>query len=121
MRTSTFRLVATLLVAGGFAAGNSRIATAADATAHADPLSVSLYCDELNCDAYATGGSGSGYTFSWAGAVENYESGSSSSASYMQCGGVTTPQYRRVGVTVTDGAGATASAQALGQCNTTYP
>lgn len=73
------------------------------------PLSVYLYCGGSSsyfyCDAYATGGSGSGHTFYWYNASEAYENGASSGASgSIQC----SPydyyygQTVQVGVTVVD-------------------
>ncbi|HEX8362965.1 MAG TPA: S8 family peptidase [Longimicrobium sp.] len=84
------------------------------------PPSVTLYCEPYYCDASASGGSGTGYSFTWTGAAEHYDSGGYSSATYSQCGGTTT-QYRTVTVTVTDSQGGTASASTRAQCSGIIP
>jgi len=70
-------------------------------------LSVSLYCDEGvgTCDATASGGSGSGYSFAWTHVDEQYDAGGYSWG-YVQCG---LAIQRSISVTVTDSNGATAT------------
>lgn len=73
------------------------------------PLTVSVSCYQLAgyCEAYASGGSGSGYSFTWGDAIEQYNNGGYSYA-YPDC----YPGYFLVptaGVTDSNGAGAIAS------------
>ncbi len=86
------------------------------------PPSVSIYCEPYYCDASASGGSGTGYSFTWTGAIEHSDSGGYSTATYSQCaGGGTTINYRTVTVTVTDSQGGTATASRRAQCSGIIP
>ena len=77
-------------------------------------LSVSMTCDPYSgyCDATASGGSGSGYSFTWGNASEAYDAGGYSYA-YPYCSGTNLLQ---VSATVTDSNGATATGSALYKC-----
>jgi subtilisin family serine protease len=86
------------------------------------PPSVTIYCEPYYCEASASGGSGTGYSFTWTGAAEINDSGGQSTASYSQCaGGGTTIGYRTVTVTVTDSGGGTATASTRAQCSGIIP
>jgi subtilisin family serine protease len=69
--------------------------------------SVSLSCDEIagTCDATASGGSGTGYSFVWTHVDEQYDAGGYSWG-YVSCG---LAYQRSISVTVTDSNGATAT------------
>ncbi|HYH82909.1 MAG TPA: S8 family peptidase [Longimicrobium sp.] len=78
--------------------------------------SVNVLCDSYGgyCEAYASGGSGGGYGFTWNNASEGYDSGGYSYA-YPEC---YTTNFVLVSVTVTDSNGGTATASASHFCNT---
>lgn len=75
----------------------------------AAPLSVTLNCDPMICEAWADGGTGV-YSFSWENASEQGEHGAFSSADpYCLPGSGPGAWYTYVRVTVTDSSGATAT------------
>jgi subtilisin family serine protease len=77
-------------------------------------LAVSLTCPQgwNSCEATASGGTGTGYSFTWTNAFEQYDSGGYSFAS-VQCGyDLETNVY----VTVTDSSGATYTESAYYLC-----
>jgi hypothetical protein len=80
------------------------------------PPSINLYCDyEIGrCEAFASGGSGAGYSFTWRNAHEWYDEDGYSYA-YPQCW-TTTLFYVQVTVTVTDSNGGTASTSEYFTC-----
>jgi subtilisin family serine protease len=75
------------------------------------PPSVVVYCDETmgTCDATASGGSGTGYGFTWTNVAEQYDAGGYSWG-YVVCGNA---YQRSISVTVTDSNGATATASTI--------
>lgn len=106
MKSSIIRALLTLTATAAIAAGYGEMPTASAATvpgASSTPLSVTATCGDnfevwQNCVAEASGGSGTGYTFTWdSGKVT---SGSSTSQAKAYC-----PEnsgYRYVSVSVTD-------------------
>jgi subtilisin family serine protease len=81
------------------------------------PLRVYLYCDSFSCTAYATGGSGTGYSFYWGGGtIETYEEEGTSYAGVESgyCDPYT--NSKDVGVTVLDSNGAYAQASQTISC-----
>ncbi|HEX8694940.1 MAG TPA: S8 family peptidase [Longimicrobium sp.] len=80
------------------------------------PLSVSVICDSSTgyCDATASGGTESGYSFSWSNAIEQYDADGYSYA-YPLCGGTSRVT---VSATVTDGSGATTTGSSSYYCGT---
>jgi hypothetical protein len=110
MRHSIRRTLAVLCVAGAMAAGFGVAPAAAS-----DPLNVTLSCqpDANMCQAYASGGSGS-YTFTWTNASEYYSEPGYSEA-YPHCFDYVSGLLVRV--KVTDGTGATDTAQWPMACN----
>lgn len=68
------------------------------------PLTIELYCYNglAYCEAYASGGTGGGYSFTWTNALERYDADGYSWAG-VPCG-----YTIRVTATVTDSSGATA-------------
>jgi subtilisin family serine protease len=75
---------------------------------------VSVYCDSYGgyCEATASGGSGTGYSFAWTNASEGYDAEGYSYA-YPYC----FETFQFVTATVTDSNGATASGSAYYNCN----
>jgi hypothetical protein len=73
------------------------------------PPSVNVYCDSYGgyCEAYASGGSGSGYSFAWDLGYEYYDA-NGYSATAVNCLSGYGPYFHDVSVTVTDSNGATA-------------
>ncbi|HEV2150476.1 MAG TPA: S8 family peptidase [Longimicrobiaceae bacterium] len=84
-------------------------------TAPPAPPSVYVLCDSGNnrCEAYASGGSGGGYSFVWTNAVELYDAGGYSYAD-PYCDSWAT-------ATVTDSSGGRASASDYYSCGTAIP
>jgi subtilisin family serine protease len=78
------------------------------------PLSVSLSCDQYagSCAASASGGSGTGYSFTWYNAYEYSDDGGYSEAS-VYCPNTS---YLQITATVTDSNGATASSSTNYYC-----
>jgi subtilisin family serine protease len=74
-------------------------------------LSVSLGCDETagTCDATASGGSGTGYSFTWTNVSEQHDA-NGYSWGYVLCG---LANQRTISVTVTDSNGATATGSTI--------
>jgi hypothetical protein len=119
MRISMARALAALLVAGaGMAACGDAPTVAAPRQASFDtgvPLSatvscVSYYGTTYDCTAVASGGSGTGYSFSWSGGASEYYDQGGTSKAYVQCyknysGGYPTSGYLTAYGTVTDGNG----------------
>lgn len=103
---STLRRALTTLIVLGLTAGCSDAPTAVSpdraqpAASGGTPLAVYLTCGPsytyFSCDAYATGGSGSGHTFYWSNATEMSTSGPWSSA----VGSIQCPYYAQPGQTV---------------------
>jgi subtilisin family serine protease len=79
-----------------------------------NPPSISVYCYDGSgyCEAYASGGTGSGYNISWSGAYEQHDADGYSWAS-VDC---YFSGYVSVSATVTDSSGATASGSAYYYC-----
>jgi len=78
-------------------------------------LTVSVNCgvDAGYCDATASDGTGTGYSFTWDGASEYYDAGGYSEAS-VNC---PLSGQKNVTATVTDSSGATATGSAIYYCN----
>lgn len=74
-------------------------------------LTVTIdHCTYQLCGATASGGTGTGYSFTWTNAAENYDTDGSSIA-YPKCPvGLVDGVYINVGATVTDSSGADATA-----------
>jgi hypothetical protein len=81
------------------------------------PPTIYLYCDyEIGrCEAFASGGSGAGYSFTWSNGHEWYDEDGYSYA-YPQCW-TTTLFFVQVTATVTDSNGGTASASEYFICD----
>jgi hypothetical protein len=82
------------------------------------PLTVTLYCTSGLCEAYASGGSGTGYSFEWVSAAEFFDNNGISRAQpncYWS--------YQIVGVQVTasDSNGATTTEQYPVNCGVPEP
>ena len=94
----------TFAVLAGLAAtlaASAHASSPAPKTAQATPLSVTLSCysDTATCHAYASGGSGEGYSFEWEMVSEQYDMDGYSWGD-MQCYGYI--GWRTVYVTVSD-------------------
>lgn len=87
------------------AAADASSTPAAASTPAASTLAVSLHCypDSLTCEATASGGSGSGYSFEWELVAEQYDQDGYSWGD-VQCNGYI--GWRNVYVVLTDGANA---------------
>ncbi|HYW05540.1 MAG TPA: hypothetical protein VE913_01215 [Longimicrobium sp.] len=119
MRNSIARTLAVLLVTAVGAVGCSDLPTGATTSAvPSEPsrstgtaLAVTLgSCGYQGCSATASGGTGTDYSFTWSSAVENNDENGRSFA-YPDCPtGYPLAVYIRVGATVTDSSGATATA-----------
>lgn len=92
----------------------------------ATPLNVNLSCSaswlDFNCGAYASGGSGAGYSFTWYNAEPwgDADAGAPNSNAWGYCDGDPfdgVPDWGYPMVYVTDSTGATASAHQYVQCN----
>ena len=120
MRIPLLRTLPMLVVAGAIATGGGDVPTAtARPMASLDtrtPLSIELLCEPFYCMAYASGGSGTGYSFTWLGAFESADGNGYSDAYVAQCPNGGTGGYRKVTATLTDSSGATVSKSAYSQC-----
>lgn len=104
MKSSITRALLTLTAAGAIVAANGEMPVASAAPASATPLSVTATCGPnyetpQTCVAEATGGSGTGYTFTWETGYKVKTEGATSEAK------VTCPEnssYRYELVSVTD-------------------
>ena len=118
MRNPVTRILALLLVTAAGAAGCGDLPTGATNPAVPSQPSLSTgtalavnlgSCGYQGCSARASGGTGTGYSFTWTSAVENNDENGWSFA-YPECPtGYPLAVYIRVGATVTDSSGATAS------------
>ena len=81
-----------------------------------NPPVIDVYCYDGGgyCEAFASGGTGSGYSFSWSGAYEQHDGDGYSWAS-VDC---YFTGYTQVTATVTDSSGASASGSQYYYCNT---
>lgn len=125
MRQRLLGTLATLVVMAA-ATGCADTPTAASSEAAGisanvtSPLAVSLGpCDAKTCRAVASGGTGAGYYFTWSNAYESF-SGTDYSVGYPKCPGLSVPTYIRVGATVRDSSGATATAYRDVYCPSRY-
>jgi hypothetical protein len=117
MRKKSFQTFAMLVAIAAVAACGEMPTTAApDAPNRSTSLALTLECEPFYCIAYAAGGSGMGYSFTWLGAYESADVGGYSDAYVAQCPNGGTGGYRYVTVTVTDSNGATASKNGRAQC-----
>ena len=117
MKTMLTTALATLFVLGTVAAcadlpTGSRpeamhVEAAAKPVRSTTPLAVNIYClDSSSCKAWASGGSGTGYSFSWLSASEYHDA---NGESYAQPNCHFYGQSVGVSVTVTDSNGATST------------
>ncbi|HEX6038970.1 hypothetical protein [Longimicrobium sp.] len=123
MKSSILRALLTLTATGAIAAGYGEMPTASAATPvpspSATPLSVFVTCGEnyevlQTCVAEASGGSGTGYTFTWETGKVKSTQGATSTAT------VNCPEnsgYRYESVSVTDSNNAYAESQAQVWCS----
>jgi hypothetical protein len=117
MRKKPLRTFATVVAIAAVAACGEMPPTAApDEPSRSTALAVTLECEPFYCQAYAAGGSGMGYSFTWLGAYEEGDVGGWSGARVAYCPNGGTGGYRYVTVTVTDSNGATASKNGRAQC-----
>ncbi len=105
MRSIAARTLVALCATGIFASRSD----AATGSISSDPLTVYITCQYSMCQAEASGGSGTGYSFAWTRAVEHYDADGYSEAAAV----CTTYRGTYVQVTVTDSNGSTASAGAV--------
>ena len=130
MRTSCPLTLAALVTAALVAGcADSPTAVSPDGVrprASTGPLGVSLTCEVdssfVTCYAFPIGGSGSGYSFQWTGASNQWddpESTGYSTAGY-RCLSVRYVYAHDITVTVTDGNGATVTEETSVACNSGY-
>jgi hypothetical protein len=80
-------------------------------------LYVNMYCQSEfgSCEAYASGGSGSGYRFTWVNVYESFDANGQSGA-YFNCASGYGPYSFDVWATVTDSNGAKATGHDVFYC-----
>jgi ABC-type phosphate transport system substrate-binding protein len=126
VKSSIIRALLTLTATGAIVAGFGQMATASASPASqpgrtrapsmsSDPLYVSVTCgpnyaSKQSCVAEASGGSGTGYTFTWENAVVRSEQDGTSQA-IVQCPGNFSYTYELVSVTDSNNAYAENQAQ----------
>jgi hypothetical protein len=114
VKSSIIRALLTLTATGAIVAGYGDVSTASATppvnagrapvlSASSDPLSVTVSCGPnyrsvQNCVAEASGGSGTGYTFTWESATVTSEQGGISEADF-QCSDKWSYTYELVSVT----------------------
>ena len=114
MKSSIIRVLLTLTATGAIVAGYGEMPTASASTS-ATPLSVTVTCGPnyrsvQNCVAEASGGSGTGYTFTWESATVTSEQGGTSEATF-ECSEKYSYTYELVSVTDSNSAYAEDQAQ----------
>ena len=103
MKSSMIRALMMLAAGGATVAGYGGVSMASATPPSSDPLSVSVTCGPnyrsvQNCVAEASGGSGTGYTFTWESATGTSEQGGTSEAEF-QCSEKWSYTYELVSVT----------------------
>ncbi|HEU4881919.1 MAG TPA: hypothetical protein VFT45_06735 [Longimicrobium sp.] len=103
VKSSIIRALLTLTAAGATVAGYGGMSTASATPPSSDPLYVTVTCGpnyraQQSCVAEASGGSGTGYTFTWESATVTSEQGGISEATF-DCSEKYSYTYESVSVT----------------------